>query len=120
MDRYSAPLASLPVWKQFCAYTLLCVIVLVMFATWLSHYYPDNLPRFLEHWDATRNTQTIFEDYDNDKEKERWSFALGENVWHLALIYSMHICFLSGITTPQSHCKYYLLASTATDFDDIN
>lgn len=101
----------MPAWKRACGYTVLTVFLLVIVATWLSHYYPEYCPRFLEHWDATRNTQTIFEDYDGDKDREHWSFAHGENVWHLGLIYSMHICFLSGITTPQSHCKLTIMST---------
>ena len=102
IDRWSQPFSSLPLAVRACGLTVMTILLLVISATWLSHYQSDMCPNFLTHWDATRNTMRVFRDF-KDHEEKNMAFANFEQVWHLSGIYTMHIYFLSAISSPQTH-----------------
>lgn len=114
IERFDLPYSSFPLWKRACGYTILTIVALVTVSTLLSHYLPDHLPNCLAHWDAKANTEQIFQDVSGEEAK-KLSFINYIRVWYLVLTYIGHICFSSGLTTPETHCKLVIIINWLTN-----
>src|SRR5687767_5286382 len=81
------------------------MVSLVIASSWIAHLVPDNVARFLGHFNVGVNSAKLFQE-TNDPIAQKLSWVHGARIIYLVVATALHMGIISAIWTPVTHSEY--------------